>query len=228
MLEIIVLVLGVLILLSLKGRNFGRSPEPRPHFNEEFALPPEREGKRREFQFYTFSEFNETREISIFGLKKTLGFSKFPLVFDCTEEKIKSAGVCFTATDGLTRSKILGLLEFLNEEEDWLEIEIRLSAEEYESLFKQLKDYAFMPSSAPKYFLLYSISVELGVITKSKRSLNIIRSIHTVGAYHESDAHKIRAMIKLDEGKENSDPRYRQLCEEYGRRFDECLTETRL
>lgn len=217
-----VLILG-LMLLGLRKLRPLPAPEPPFYFKEEDDLPRAWGGRSGELSFYTVAEFNETQEISASGLQKHLGFSEFPLIYDCNSEKIKTARVKFIGADGYKRKAFIGLYKFLNNEKDWLEVLVHLSVKEYDSMFKELKEYSRNVDSAGRYFFLFNLSTATGVMATNGAAINLVTSISNVGIYPEADAHKIRAMICLREGLNDSDTKYRVLCEEAMRRFQELV-----
>jgi len=153
------------------------------------------------------------------GLEKSLGFSKFAFIYDCQEERIRTARIEFSASDGFKRDTIIGVWNYLNEEKDWLEIKIHFSLAEYDTFLDELRRYAASRTSTDQHFLLYSISAEAGAISNSGRNINLIYSISNRGVYPERNAHKIHVMSKLDEGRSNPDLRYRHLCEDKMQNF---------
>lgn len=214
----VTVILGLMLLMLWKLKPLPPIKQPF-YFGEEDELLIAREGSGGKISFYTVAEFNETQTVSASGLQKRLGFSDFPLVYDCNSERIKIARVGFIASDGYRRRSFIGLFEYLNEQEDWLEMTIQLSISEYDSLFKDLKQYSNRIHPNGRHFFLFELQTETGVRTARGASLNVITSISNVSIYPQEDAHKIRAMIALQNGLTDSDEKYRLLCEEKMRRF---------
>ncbi len=157
--------------------------------------------------------------------KKRLGFSDFPLIYDCNSERIKTARVSFIGSDRFSRRSFIGVFEYLNEEENWLELTIQLSISEYDSLFKDLKDYSNRTSTSGRYFFLFDLQAVIGVQTLRGASINLITSISNTGIYPQEDAHKVRVMIALKNGLTDTDAIYRSLCEEEMRSFFQVIGE---
>jgi hypothetical protein len=131
----------------------------------------------------------------------------------------KKTRVSFIASDLYRRRAFIGIIKHLDEQEDWLEVEIQLSISEYESLFRELKEYSNKKNPDEQHFFLFKLHTAIDVKTSREASINFITSISNVSIYPKEDAHKIRAMIALKNGLSDSDVRYRTLCEEKMHRF---------
>jgi len=213
----------MLCIIAIVLYRYRYKPIPAPtipfYFQEENELSLATGRYIGKLEFYTISEFCETQSILSSGVEKKLGFSRFPLIFDTNTKKIKDARVTFVGSNGYQRANAIGFYKPLNEEEDWLEITIHFTLDEFDSFFRKLKNHCEDEDSNGSKYFLFSLSTIDSIKTSGGALINAITAISEVGVYDEYYADKIAAMLALEEGLTDPDPKYRGICESFKSRF---------
>lgn len=217
------LVVGVLLGWGMHAFFTRRKKEPTPskrYYFDEDALPDsERRGEWGEMTFFTIAEFSETRTVGSGGLEKELGFSDFPVLFDRKAERIKVARVTFIGADGYDRGPAIGYFRPLDAGGHHLELTVRFSLSEYDSVFENLKQATERRvATGERTYFLYEMRTR---VTQRQygQILYEILSFNLVNTYEEYYAEKISVMIEVERGANDTDSSYQVLCQDYLRRF---------
>lgn len=223
MFEIITSIAIIIIALVL----FNRRPKLDPrkfYFTEESYLLENKKisNHKTDFYLYTIAEFSEVSTLNDSGVTKELGFSDFIFVYDKISNKFMSARVRIIGADGYDRADKIGFYKFLSDDNDWIELNIRMRLNDYNEFVADLKEHASAREETSKNsFFLYDLSGHHAHVIGGSYVIYYLDSIKKVGVYDAYYADKIGLMSTLYSSDSQSDERQTILRKEFINRFEE-------
>jgi hypothetical protein len=148
--------------------------------------------------FYTIAEFNEISSFNNQGLIKKLGFSDFTVVYDKNTNNFLDARVSIVATDSYDKGEKIGFYQYLNTEKDWIELNIRMSINDFNEFFNELKEAAKKRKlDKVKNYFLYEIIGSSAFKISNDDYIYFLDSFSKVGSYDSYYVDKISFMNEL-------------------------------